>query len=101
MPEKIYDDNGHTYYSIINVDTNNMPGSHWVAIAGLPNSKKIMVFDSFGRASNTLLPALKQKYVINTDSDAEQRKIQNSCGQFCIAWLVFLNKYGFDKAKMI
>lgn len=100
LPDAIYEKNNNLY-AIINVDTKLMSGSHWVAIAGLPNSTKILVFDSFGRASKTLLPTLKQTNVINTDLDAEQKQIQESCGQFSIAWLIFLDKYGFKNAKLI
>ena len=98
-------------YAIINVDTIGMPGTHWVAIAGLSNSNerssrgkavnKIMVFDSFGRASKFLLPLLREKSVIDTDPDAEQKQIQSSCGQFSLAWLYFFEKYGAKNAELI
>ena len=99
LPSKIYE--APSKYAIINVDTTGLPGTHWVAIAGLPNSKKIMVFDSFGRASKTLLPLLRQGSVIDTDSDAEQKQIQLSCGQFSMAWLYFFEKYGPKNAELI
>ena len=97
-------------YAIINVDTTGMSGTHWIGIAGLTASPrsfdqrsltngKIMVFDSFGRASKTLLPLLRQ--TIDTDSDAEQKQIQLSCGQFSMAWLVFFDRYGPKNAKLI
>ena len=100
LPEKIYKKENNLY-AIINVDTRGMPGSHWVAIAGLPNSIRILVFDSFGRASKTLLPTLRQKNVIDTDNDAEQREVQLSCGQFSLSWLLFLEQYGFKNAALI
>lgn len=88
-------------FAIINVDKTGMPGSHWVAIAGLPNSNKIMVFDSFGRSSKKLLPLLRQQQVIDTDPDAEQKISQLSCGQFSMSWLYFFEKYGASNAKLI
>lgn len=99
LPPEIY--KKPSKYAIINVDTKGMPGSHWVAVAGLPNSDKIMVFDSFGRASKILLPLLKQDSVINTDPDSEQQLLQMSCGQFSMAWLFFFEKYGHKNAKLI
>lgn len=99
LPEKIY--TKPSFYAIINVDTQGMPGSHWTGIAGFPNSDKILVFDSFGRAAKKLLPTLRQKKVVNTDLDAEQRIIQESCGQFSMAWLLFVEKYGLKNAKLI
>ncbi len=100
LPDKIYEKKNNLY-AIINTDLQGQPGEHWTAVAGLPNSTKVMVFDSFGRASKCLLPTLRQKNVIDTDRDAEQKKIQLSCGQFSMAWLLFLDKYGFDNAKLI
>jgi len=88
-------------FAIINVDTMGQPGSHWVAVAGLENSNKIMVFDSFGRSSKKLLPLLRQQQVIDTDPDVEQRQSQLSCGQFAMAWLYFFAKYGAANAKKI
>lgn len=99
LDPRIYDK--PSKFAIINVDTAGMPGTHWVAVAGLPNSTKVMVFDSFGRASKSLLPTLRQKNVVDTDRDAEQRKAQLSCGQYSMAFLLFLQKYGFKNAILI
>ncbi len=99
LPDEIY--NKPSKYAIINNHTSGMSGEHWVAIAGLPNSTKILIFDSFGRASKTLLPLLKQKKIIDTDSDAEQKIIQMSCGQFSMGFLIFFNKYGWKNARLI
>lgn len=99
LPEKIYTE--PSFFAIINVDTQGMPGSHWTAIAGFPDSEKILVFDSFGRAAKTLLPLLRQKNVVNTDLDSEQRVVQESCGQFAMALLLFVKKYGLKNAKLI
>ncbi len=102
LPEKIY--SNPVKYAIINVDTTGMKGSHWVAVSGIPDSKKIMVFDSFGRASKNLLPVLQKQAggnIIDTDRDAEQKLIQDSCGQYSLAWLLFRDKYGLDNARKI
>ncbi len=102
LPQKLMDKK--SYFSIINVDTTGLPGTHWVAVAGLPNSNKIMVYDSFGRATKKLLPVIAKqakKKIIDTDYDAEQKKIQKSCGQYSLAWLMFFDKHGAKNAKLI
>lgn len=103
LPKKIY--TKPSYYAILNVDTSGMPGSHWVAIAGLANSKKIMVFDSFGRMTKKLLPLVyksaKKGGLIDTGYDKEQKMLQDSCGQFSITWLRFFDKYGSKNARKI
>lgn len=88
-------------YALLNVDTTGMPGTHWVGVAGLPN-KKVMVFDSFGRASKHLLPIVYGgRSVIDTQYDKEQKKIQESCGQYSMAWLIYFDKYGPKLAQTI
>lgn len=87
--------------AIANVDTAGLPGTHWVAIAGLGKGQNL-VYDSFGRASKKLLPYLAGgRNVTDTDYDAEQKKVQTSCGQYSLAWLIFLQKYGVRNAKLI
>ncbi len=107
LPSAIFKKDNKKRYAIINVDTTGMPGTHWVAIAGLPNSNKIMVFDSFGRATKDLLPIIHQQVkksgssFSDTDYDAEQKKIQKSCGQYSLSWLLFFDKYGHENAALI
>lgn len=100
LPDIIYNKNS-TYYAIINTDLKGQKGQHWVAVAGIPNSEKVMVYDSFGRNTNKLLPLLKKGRTIDTDHDAEQKLIQDSCGQFSLAWLIFLDFFGYKNAKLI
>jgi len=101
LPQQMYNYKDSNF-AIVNVDTTGMPGTHWVGIAGIPNSNKIMVFDSFGRATKNLLPVIAGSgKTIDTEYDAEQRVIQDSCGQFSMAWLDFFKKYGHKAAKLI
>ena len=103
LPDEIYYDCGNmSLYAIVNVDSAGSRGSHWVAVAGMPNSEEIMIFDSFGRKSDTLLPLLARGGgVIDTEYDKEQKKYELSCGQFSMAWLMFFEKYGPNNAKWI
>ena len=62
---------------IFNLDTSEMPGSHWIGL--YKNGKKNIVYDSFGRTSKELNIPLK-KY-IDTEQDAEQEIEEKNCGQ--------------------
>ena len=101
--DKIPNLNDLAPYAIINVDKTDMPGSHWVAIAKTPNDN-LMVFDSFGRKTNELIPDMKKSgngKIIDTDYDANQNIKQYDCGMRCIAWLYMFDKYGSEVAKLI
>lgn len=100
LPAVMYNQK-NTKYALLNVDTAGFPGTHWVALAGVPGSHKIMVYDSFGRDTSKLLPLLKKGKTIDTDHDAEQKKIQDSCGQFSLAWLILIDMVGLKNAQLI
>lgn len=100
LPYEIYDRDSEKY-AIINVDTSGMKGTHWVAVTGIKGSNKILVYDSFGRATEDLLPLLLKNRTIDADRDAEQKEIQDSCGQYALAWLMFRDQYGIENAKLI
>ena len=87
--------------AIINLDDSKGPGSHWVAVFRL--GRDLIVYDSFGRESKKILSKLKTGglRVRDSDYDAEQGELQNSCGQRSVAWLIFCNKYGVDSALLI
>ena len=88
---------------ITNVDTNDMPGSHWVAIYF--SGKIYHIYDSFGRSSNSLLPIFTKRIknsrfrFKDSDKDAEQRDSDHFCGQACIAYLLCIQQIGI-KASM-
>jgi hypothetical protein len=91
---------------IINLDTSDMPGSHWVSI--YKNKSKYCIYDSFGRRSSKILPSLIEKRNTSfvksfqdSDYDAEQRIDENNCGQRCLAWLYCIKDIGIDNALKI
>jgi hypothetical protein len=89
-------------YAILNLDTSKMPGSHWVAIAKSGNDTYI--YDSFGRSNIHIIPNLEfsgNGKIIDSDRDAEQGILDTDCGARSIAWLIFLDKWGIDCAKLI
>jgi hypothetical protein len=81
--------------TIINLDTSDKNGSHWVAL--YKNNNQLYFYDSFGRPN--LLPELNYKEAL--DYDAEQKVNQLDCGQRCISWLLFAKLYGVKSALLI
>lgn len=85
-------------YCIVNLDTSAESGSHWIAIVF--NKGKSIVYDSFGRSASEM--KVDVKAVVNTDlSDREQKLIEDTCGQRCLAWLTLYHKKGVEKAMLI
>ena len=89
---------------IINTDTNNMPGEHWVAVArGVVEPKLIFVYDSFGRKNlikpvKALPPGIK---LHDVDLDPEQQEAEENCGQRSIAFLMVFRQCGEAVANLI
>lgn len=79
-------------YYIVNLDTSNMPGSHWV---GVYRDDETYVYDSFGREN--LLP-IKAIY---TENDKEQLTISTNCGARSLAWLILVDKWGIGAGLQI
>jgi hypothetical protein len=92
-------------YCILNLDKSTQSGSHWIALAKiLGKDESSVVYDSFGRSNKKIIPALlnsKNGTIIDTDRDAEQKIEETDCGARCLSWLVVLDKYGVDVARMI
>jgi hypothetical protein len=89
-------------YCILNLDTSEEAGSHWVAIA--KNGDNTYIYDSFGRNNVKIIPNLQYSgngRIIDTDRDVEQGILETNCGARSLAWLVFLDKWGIDCAKLI
>jgi len=72
--------------AIINLDTVNGTGTHWVAYKKI--GKKVKYYDSFG---NLPPPLEVQKYFhgcdINYNYNTEQRFNTSNCGHLCIQFL--------------
>lgn len=89
-------------YAILNLDKSTQAGSHWVAVAR--DGDRTYIYDSFGRDHRAIIPVLSRSgngRIINTDRDAEQHILETNCGARCLAWLVLIEKYGTDTAKLI
>lgn len=74
---------------ILNTQTANLPGQHWIAVAVL--NRRIYVFDPLGAHSyphylvHYLHKDLKRRVIYNTR--VIQNPMTNTCGQHCIQWL--------------
>ncbi len=92
-------------YAVINLDNSRKPGSHWIAVAWDDIGKNYMVYDSFGRKTKKILPNFYSqrggKKIVDAEHDAEQRIKEDNCGQRCIAWLMCVDKFGFELSRLI
>jgi hypothetical protein len=86
---------------ILNTDLVGGPGIHWMAVYS--TGKHYYIYDSFGRKSKKIITHFVKGGVRFTDSDydAEQKDDETNCGQRCLAWLVFRQKYGIHNALKI
>lgn len=99
---------GETKYWIGNVDDRTQPGSHWVGMYKTPG-KPVLIFDSFGRSSEDLLPEVikELKKFVDTEHDREQLDFKadgtptEHCGGLVMAFLLFARDYGFENARLI
>lgn len=89
-------------YCIVNLDTSNERGSHWVAVAKIRNGTAI-VYDSFGRSHTVILRQLKRhfKRIKDTELDAEQTDDETNCGLRSMSWLCVLHYHGAKIALTI
>jgi NDP-sugar pyrophosphorylase family protein len=92
-------------YAILNLDKSTESGSHWVAIAKHPNKNETLLYDSFARRGTKIIPSLTYSgngRIIDSDlKDREQEIVETNCGARCLAYLVVVEKYGWDAAKLI
>ena len=97
----------HHYY-IVNVDTHDQPGSHW--LAAFCTAKRCYVWDSFGRSIIELAPKLVQcihksgMTLGKTDLIHHQEQTgytSEICGQDSISWLLLVRDLGITRARNI
>ena len=91
-------------YSILNTDAStDGDGVHWVACYQKDNM--IYIYDSFARKRIMMKFINKMKALgytcIYTNKKSDQQNKQIDCGLRSLLWLLFVDKYGIDKAKVI
>jgi len=86
---------------------NNMPrgsaGEHWLALV-MASDGRVVVWDSFGRPIETLMPTLWKKYrrwVVEPERDKEQKKTQEDCGARSLAFTAVYDILGREYAMML
>ena len=88
-------------YAILNTKPTSSGGEHWVALARMPPTGKLMHYDSFGRSHRQLFPDRWEDEAIDTELDVEQDERTTECGQRSLAWLLLFDQLGSSAAKMI
>lgn len=86
----------HNTALIINTDTQNLPGMHWVAIH--TRIDEAYYFDSFGQPPPLIISTWLTKHFEKWTFSSRQVQAMNSnfCGYFCLHFL-FLIKQSFFK----
>jgi hypothetical protein len=88
-------------YAILNTAQTSSGGEHWVGLARMPSTGKIMHYGSFGRSHRQLFPDRWEDEAIDTELDVEQDERTTECGQRSLAWLLLFDQLGSSAAKMI
>ncbi len=73
---------------IINTDTINLPGKHWVAIY-INKRRRGEYFDSFGRPPSTIIASWLNRYCLHWSSTNTNKVIQNPLSYLCGAYVLF------------
>ena len=91
-----------SYKLIVNLDSDNLPGTHWIAVFVRPN-KKGFVLDSLGYP-----PPLKLQHWLNIrgiEWECNKRQVQASestmCGYYCIYFLWFMSSSTFENEHFV
>lgn len=87
---------------ILNTHTHNLPGEHWLAVSFQKSKMTLYAFDPFGHKYPQILKSYltKVKQLARLPANVVYNKIQyqelheKSCGLYCIAWLIYINKLG-------
>ncbi len=90
-------------YLIVNNEDSTQGGEHWLGVIKTDNDN-VYIYDSFGRRHYKILPELKQSgngYVLETENDPEQHKLEYNCGARCMASLMVYDNHGLNYFKFI
>jgi hypothetical protein len=86
----------HRSFYVQNTDPSSKGGEHWIAVGREPG-RSDLVFDSFGRTPGPgWMPHLTGAAV--TDTDPNQRKGDENCGQISLGWGHVFIANGYDTA---
>tara|TARA_R110000787_G_scaffold191748_2_gene303241 strand:- start:442 stop:918 length:477 start_codon:yes stop_codon:yes gene_type:complete len=92
-------------YCILNLDNSGEVGSHWIALGKIEGLNSCVVYDSFARKNTQIIPNLLKSgngRIIDSDlSDREQEINETDCGARSLSFLIVLDKFGYEIAKLI
>jgi hypothetical protein len=94
-----------TSYLVVNVDTHDRPGSHWMGI--IKNGPRLYLYDTFGRPASEIIPSLviyadkRGMQLFSKKSVPEQAPKQTDCGARVLAWLLLAKRCGIGDARLI
>ena len=79
---------------IVNTDTHNLPGQHWLAVSYQKNGV-VYAFDSFGFFYPSLLKLylnrLRRTRAVIYNRAQYQSIHEQTCALYCVAWLIAIN----------
>ena len=76
-----------TGYYVVNLDTSQQPGSHWIAIKISKSKCKNEYFDSYGLGPPTVRFKRFMKYNYIYNSKRLQHSLSTTCAQWCIYYI--------------
>ncbi len=84
----------HTGFYVVNLDTSEQPGSHWVVIYISADRSYGEYFDSFGREPDVRLKTYLNEHCKRWTFNRRQLQsvISKYCGHYCIAYIVLRSR---------
>jgi hypothetical protein len=85
---------------IVNTDTNNLPGEHWLAVS-YQTGGIVYAFDPFGfyypQNLKIYLSHLRRLTSVKYNRVQYQQFTEQTCGLYCIAWLIAINTKNYKQ----
>lgn len=81
---------------IVNTDTHNLPGQHWLAVS-YKKDGIVYAFDPFGvyypRILKIYLIQLERTAPVRYNKTQYQSIFETTCGLYCLAWLISQSEF--------
>nr|CAD2124556.1 unnamed protein product [Meloidogyne enterolobii] len=85
---------------VVNLDSHQLKGSHWIAIYAYGTKREVIYFDSLALPVNSVI---EEKFLNKFSKTIRNKKpyqsiFEDTCGQHCICFIYFLSLgYTFNK----
>ena len=93
VPERWLTRGRHTYNFIVNNQTKNLPGQHWIGVSIKKGGDEAFIFDPLGFPPSKMLANLLNKIMGVRRISYNTKQIQNvskkNCGQLVLLYLIF------------